>query len=447
MSGRGRPRAGTIAQRGPFQFQARITHEGKRKARTFDTELKAQQWLDGLNKAEAKGRARRAVEARAMTLKDALERRLRMKGHLKSLKSETGKTNRLIMVHGWLTSMPIYNVDEIDIQDFIEKRIAEGVGNATVNRDLAVISNTFNLARTKMGCTGLINPIVPTTRQREPRGRVRRLPDDEHRILLKHAAIKADSGDTPIGPIIEFASETAMRISEIAGMDWRDVNIAEGTVFIGDTKNNDRRIVALTLKARALLRQLGVQESGLVWGKLEAIRSAWRRVRDAAIDEAEQTQPVNPAFAETLAERLRDLRFHDLRHEGTSSLIEKTCWPNSKIKAITGHRTDAMLARYSHLRGGALARELAELDGGAPEQSDDSDDWGASVASPASPSLRQQWRAISHNACALRALVWSQPIVRVAAEFGVSDAAVHKACKAQGVEKPPPGHWQQRVKS
>lgn len=446
MSGRGRPRAGTIAQRGPFQFQARITHEGKRKARTFDTELKAQQWLDGLNKAESKGRARRAVEARAMTLKDAMERRLVMKASLKSLSSETNKTARLIETHSWLTSMALYDIDEIDIQDFIEKRVAEGVGNATVNRDLAVISNTFNLARTKMGCTGLVNPIAPTTRLSEPRGRVRRLADDECALLLKHAALKIESGDTPISTIIEFASETAMRLSEIAGMDWRDYSRKQGTVFIDDTKNGSRRSVPLTLRARNLLTELGIQESGLVWGELEAIRSAWRRVRKAAIEEAEETKPANPAFGAPLSERLRDLRFHDLRHEGTSRLIEKTGWSNSRIKAVTGHKTDSMLTRYSHLRGSDLAHELARLDGGVPKQPDDADQEVAHVGSPSSPSLRQQWRAISHNACALRALVWSQPIVRVAAEFGVSDVAVHKACARLQIDKPPVGYWHQ-VKS
>lgn len=41
----------------------------------------------------------------------------------------------------------------------------------------------------------------------------------------------------------------------------------------------------------------------------------------------------------------------------------------------------------------------------------------------------------------LKKLVWSFPTVQVAALFGVSDVAIGKRCKAQGITKPPLGFW------
>lgn len=41
----------------------------------------------------------------------------------------------------------------------------------------------------------------------------------------------------------------------------------------------------------------------------------------------------------------------------------------------------------------------------------------------------------------LRALVWTKPTTEIAREFGVSDVAVAKRCKAQGIPKPAPGFW------
>ena len=54
---------------------------------------------------------------------------------------------------------------------------------------------------------------------------------------------------------------------------------------------------------------------------------------------------------------------------------------------------------------------------------------------PASASLRALWRAVSSNAALLKNLIEASPIRNVAASFGVSDVAVHKACTRLGIEK------------
>ena len=60
------------------------------------------------------------------------------------------------------------------------------------------------------------------------------------------------------------------------------------------------------------------------------------------------------------------LCFHDLRHEATSRLFEQTDLDIMEIKAITGHKTLQMLARYSHLRTERLVARLAGAQRGAP---------------------------------------------------------------------------------
>ncbi len=61
---------------------------------------------------------------------------------------------------------------------------------------------------------------------------------------------------------------------------------------------------------------------------------------------------------------IEDLRFHDLRQEATSRLFENTTLDVMEIKAITGHKTMQMLARYTHLRTERLVEKLnGEADG------------------------------------------------------------------------------------
>lgn len=58
---------------------------------------------------------------------------------------------------------------------------------------------------------------------------------------------------------------------------------------------------------------------------------------------------------------ITDLHFHDLRHEAISRLFENTDLDVMEIRAISGHKTLQMLARYTHLRTSRLADRLAGM--------------------------------------------------------------------------------------
>lgn len=53
-----------------------------------------------------------------------------------------------------------------------------------------------------------------------------------------------------------------------------------------------------------------------------------------------------------------DLHFHDLRHEATRRLYERTNLSDVEIASITGHRNLHMLKRYANLRGSVLAKRM-----------------------------------------------------------------------------------------
>lgn len=439
MARKGRPTSGSITERGPHQFCARFSHGGKRENRTFETRLQAEQWLAGIKTGEDKGRLTKTIDARDLTLADALNRRLEMCGDQKSNVEQARQTQRLIENFPGLTGKRLYEIDEIDILGFIEEREGE-VANATINRELSLFSNTFNRARSRMHCVGLVNPIGPTTRLKEAKGRDHRVAVDEEELLLRLADQVEALTCTPIGSIIRFAVGTAMRKSEIARMDWRHVSLERGTVLIPDSKNGSPRIVPLGLGMRALVREQGPKTSGCVWASASAISSAWQRLKRMAIAEAQRLVAAGIALSD-LPERLLDLRFHDLRHEATSRLIERTGWDNARIRAVTGHKTDAMLARYTHLRTASRASELVALEVGAVVNLHVAGAKEHTDHQPEDPSMRAQWKAVAASATLLTLLISARPIAEVAKEFGVSDVAVHKACKRLGVEKQRRGFW------
>lgn len=428
---------GSIDTRGPGgQFRARLRVGDKLQTETFETEQGARSWLDavaaGIRRPD---RASKAAEAAKLTLGGALRKRLEHISESKNLRNEHYAVGRLELDFPDLCAKTIYDVDEIDIKDFVTER-REQVAPATVNRDLSILSHTFKLARAQFDCVGLKNPIGPGTRLKPPGGRVRRLAKNEEEALLRHAAIYEASNHVRIGSIIRFACDTAMRCGEIASMRWEHVDLVRGTVYLPDTKNGEARSVPLWLEMRALLRDLGPRDEGPVWSPYEAIRSAWRRVRAAAIREA------IAAGNTRLAESLRNLRFHDFRHEGTSRLIERTGWENAKVMAVTGHKTHAMLARYSHLRSADLASQMAAIEGGGANlRLVHSNTASGAEELPADVRMRAAWIAVSRSESILRSLIGARPIRDVAADFSVSDAAVHKACTKLGIKKPGKGFW------
>jgi integrase len=56
--------------------------------------------------------------------------------------------------------------------------------------------------------------------------------------------------------------------------------------------------------------------------------------------------------------KVEGMHFHDIRHEVTCRLYEKTTLSDVLIAKITGHRSLRMLQRYASLRGSDLAPHL-----------------------------------------------------------------------------------------
>lgn len=56
----------------------------------------------------------------------------------------------------------------------------------------------------------------------------------------------------------------------------------------------------------------------------------------------------------------KNLRFHDLRHEAVSRLVDAELG-DQEVAAISGHKSMQMLRRYTHLRAEDLERRLDQV--------------------------------------------------------------------------------------
>lgn len=143
-----------------------------------------------------------------------------------------------------------------------------------------------------------------------------------------------------------------MRMREMFTLTVDQVDIEQRTIFLEKTKNGDKRQVPLSSVAlstlwRAIVNLDGADCKLFPWwdGRQESLHSV--------------TALLSQQFSRIFkAAGCDDLRFHDLRHEATSRLFERTKLSDIEIAKITGHKTTACLMRYSNLRGSALAVKL-----------------------------------------------------------------------------------------
>jgi len=220
-----------------------------------------------------------------------------------------------------------------DLAAYRDERL-KTVGPATVTRELNTISHAIDVARREWNLYLPQNPCTLVRRPAPPRGRNRRLREDEELRLLA----AADAGRNPwMKPLIALAIETAMRRGELLGMRWEHVDLTSRTVHLPLTKNGDARDVPLSKRAIDVLSSLPRHGDRVLPCSPGAVLQAWEHLRERA--------------------NVPDLRLHDLRHEAISRLFEKGL-NLAEVSAISGHKELKMLQRYTHLRAVDLVSKL-----------------------------------------------------------------------------------------
>jgi len=174
----------------------------------------------------------------------------------------------------------------------------------------------------------------------KPLGRKRALTLQEHEALQL---------------VFELALETSMRLSEIYTLTADQVQLEKRTIYLERTKNGDSRQVPLSTVAVAKLRHyLETFAEPLQAG--ERLFPWWNGRPES---KRRTTALLSGQFGRIFrAANCDDLRFHDLRHEATCRLFERTELPPIMIAKITGHKDMKMLSRYLSLRGSDLAAHL-----------------------------------------------------------------------------------------
>ena len=150
--------------------------------------------------------------------------------------------------------------------------------------------------------------------------------------------------------LIGFALETAMRQQELAFAKWEDLQKDRSKLFIPkkNSKTNKDRYILLSARAREILK---VQEA------------TCPKKEKRIFHQYPNAKAMCDSFMKlTTRAEIRDLKFHDLRHEATSRLCEKTGRKDRlslmEIMEMTGHDTMTTFKGYVKLIAHENSRRL-----------------------------------------------------------------------------------------
>lgn len=348
-------------------IEKRISNDGKSSYRvkvrlkgypvqsaTFERKTDAAKWAQSTESAIRENRHFKTTEGKRHTVAELIKR------YSEDVLPQTPKSQRdqLRQLEWWKNELGRYTLADVTPALIAQCRdnLAKGVTHhgksrspATVNRYLAALSVAFTTAVKEWGWIE-DTPLRKVSKLRESRGRVRFLSDYERQRLLK--ACK-ESGNRYLYPVVVLALSTGMRHGEIMGLTWDVVDLESGRAILHDTKNNERRAVAITGHARDVLQEL----------------SKIRRIDCSLLFPAKKIAPQKPQKPMDLRfswlsavekAELKDFHFHDLRHSAASYLAMNGA-SLAEIAEVLGHKTLQMVKRYAHLSEGHTARVVESM--------------------------------------------------------------------------------------
>ncbi len=178
------------------------------------------------------------------------------------------------------------------------------------------------------------------------RERNRRPLQSEIDALIHYFEVTQPKRDIPLGIIMRFAIGSGLRLGEICNLRWEDYRPDTKTIWVRDRKDPEQKVgkddqIALIWQAgydvhEILLAQRGIH-SELIFPYSGGTISS-----------------VFPRAVKRLG--IKDLHFHDLRHEFCSRMIEYG-WSIAKVRVNSGHRNLSSMQRYINVRPESLHEE------------------------------------------------------------------------------------------
>lgn len=227
-----------------------------------------------------------------------------------------------------LGNPPIHTLNVEVLDRYRITRQQEGVGPATINREMATLKHALTKAVSwKLIKKTIREDLREMGKLKEPGGRLRFLSHEEAAELLEGCRGMFKT-------LVTVALHTGMRRGEILSLKWDAVDILHGFIQVSQSKNGQPRTIPMNDTVKRALTGLRTR-----------VDVPW-----VFHDEEGKQLPNTRKRFELACKRagIINFHFHDLRHTFASWLVMGGV-PLPTVSELMGHQSIAMTMRYTHL--------------------------------------------------------------------------------------------------
>ena len=340
---------GTIYKTKDGKFRAQISLHGSRKSKTFSAPLLAEKWVKG----ETKG----VSDDGPLTIAKFLHEWLLI--HKRALKPKTVYQYQNTIAKHINPGIGVVRLDTLrlrDVESFYTRLQEQGVSN----RSVRLIHNILHCALEKAVKYDYIikNPTNGADLPRYTYEEMKILdPSEVNRFLVTAMG-------TPEYALFYLAVTTGMRMGELFGLKWSDVNWQRATIYV---QRQSQFIPGEGYQFAETKTRSGKRVIDLSNGAMEALQKEKERLNARKVFAGDRWEENDLIFPNSVG-RSRDatntrialnrilkasgvtkIRFHDLRHTAASILLNSNV-PLIKVSRMLGHsKPSVTLDIYTHL--------------------------------------------------------------------------------------------------
>ena len=244
-------------------------------------------------------------------------------------------------------------ITDFELRKYRKKKLGNGMADASINRHMSTLLHMLNRAASKDW--GWIKPeskpAVPKVK--EARKRINILSDGQVDRLI-HAAMADQDGYVWL--FVMFGMNTAMRHSEILQRRYDEVDWEHCRIWINKAKAGEREQPITPSLRDALSRQRDMEADPDGWifpSRTKAAGGPHRIAMSKQFHRVVLRAGLMPAQCTP----------HIMRHTAITRLVKANV-DFATIKAISGHKTMAMILHYSHVHGVHVDDAISVLDTG-----------------------------------------------------------------------------------
>ncbi len=324
------------------KWRALVRRKGhKAQCKTFKTKAMAENWA---KQREADIEAGALPQLAGLTMADVFKAYRRLRDESRPISDAANEHYMLKALTRGLGHHDVAKLTPQHLVDYANMRREEGAGPYTINMDVSKLGTVMRYGGAALrialpDVVGAARPLLAHLRLIGGGGRRERRPtDDELRRVLAYLLEKRG---LVYAEAVTFAACSAMRRGEVCAITAADI---EPATHIAQVWRKHPR-------------------KGKVLERVPLLGEAWDIVQRQPPSDDGRIFPLHPGtlskyFTEACAAlTIPDLHFHDLRHEGTSRLFE-VGYAIHEVALVTGHKSWAMLKRYSQLKPEDLTKPV-----------------------------------------------------------------------------------------